>query len=92
MPNARKRRPKMARVYLNAVGRKEVERLLAVMVLGVVDAIRHKRMTPDEGDELLFVPLLLTFMKRGRLDRRLILAVDLATELRGLEILKPKAI
>jgi hypothetical protein len=79
-------------IKLGATGKQEVERLLATVVLGIVDAIREERITPDEGDELFFVPLLLAFMKNRTLNHELIRAVDLATELRGLALLKPGAL
>jgi hypothetical protein len=92
-----KRRSRALKLDLGAQGKEEVEKLLATVALGIVEAVQAGKMSTGDACNLFFVPVFLRFVSpsgayRGLLARGLLELLHAGSELEDVERLAPHAL
>jgi|GEM_PF-1836625 MoaA/NifB/PqqE/SkfB family radical SAM enzyme len=65
------------------------EKLIAFLVLGIVEAISNEKFSTDDSENLVFLPKYLEELKKLKIDGSLVSLVQLGTELNDIEKLVP---
>jgi MoaA/NifB/PqqE/SkfB family radical SAM enzyme len=65
------------------------EKLIAFLVLGIVEAISKEKFSTDDSENLVFLPKYLEELKKLKTDVNLVSLVQLGTELNDIETMVP---
>ena len=65
------------------------EKLIALLVLGLIEAISDGKFSSDDSESLIFLPKYLEELKKINVDANLVSIFQLGTELNDIETLVP---
>jgi Protein of unknown function (DUF3969) len=77
-------------VILRAIGKIEIERLLAILNLGICIAIENEVMSLEEAEFYLYSPYTLEQLQKMEVSQQLIDIIHLGTELEDIKTLLPE--